>query len=128
LGEGHALSHAGPSDTDAHQQLVTRQTWHSQLLADFLTRLSQIPEGAGSVLDNTLVLWGNEVSQGNTHSHENMPFLMMGGGFYFRTGRYLKYESASHHDLMVSILNAFGVETTTFGQPDLCHGPLPNLV
>jgi hypothetical protein len=128
LGEGHALSHAGPSDTDAHQQLVARQTWHSQLLADFLTRLSQIPEGAGSVLDNTLVLWGNEVSQGNTHSHENMPFVMMGGGFYFRTGRYLKYESASHNDLLVSILNAFGVDATTFGQPDLCHGPLPNLV
>ena len=128
LGEGHALSHEGPSDADAHLELVTRQTWHSQMLANFLTRLSQIPEGSGSVLDNTLVLWGNEVSEGNTHSHQNMPFVMMGGGWHFRTGRYLQYQSASHNDLLVSVLNALGVNATTFGQADLCHGPLANLV
>jgi hypothetical protein len=128
LGEGHALSHAGPSDADAHQQLVTRQTWHSQMLSHFLTRLSQIPEGSGSVLDNTLVLWGNEVSEGNTHSHLNMPFLMVGGGWYFRTGRYIQYQSASHNDLLVSVLNALGVDAKTFGQADMCHGPLANLV
>jgi hypothetical protein len=128
LGEGHALSHAGPSDADAHQQLVARQTWHSQMLANFLTRLSQIPEGSGSVLDNTLVLWGNEVSEGNTHSHLNMPFLMVGGGWHFRTGRYIQYQSASHNDLLVSVLNALGVATQSFGQADICHGPLANLV
>jgi hypothetical protein len=128
LGEGHALSHAGPSDADAHLELVARQTWHSQMLANFLTRLSQIPEGSGSVLDNTLVLWGNEVSQGNTHSHLNMPFLMVGGGWYFRTGRYIQYQSASHNDLLVSVLNALGVNATSFGQADLCRGPLANLI
>ncbi|MEO8978731.1 MAG: DUF1552 domain-containing protein [Polyangiaceae bacterium] len=128
LGEGHALSHEGPSDADAHMELVTRQTWHSQMLADFLTRLSQIPEGDGTVLDNTLVLWGNEVSEGNTHSHANMPFLMAGGGWYFRTGRYIQYQDASHNDLLVSVLNAMGDSSTTFGQADTCHGALPNLV
>lgn len=128
LGEGHALSHQGPSDPDAHLELVTRQTWHSQMLANFLTRLSQIPEGSGSVLDNTLVLWGNEVSEGNTHSHKSMPFVTVGGGWYFRTGRYIQYQSASHNDLLVSVLNAFGIEATTFGEADMCDGPLPNLV
>jgi Protein of unknown function (DUF1552) len=128
MGEGHALSHEGPSDADAFAQLVLRQTWHSQMLANFLERLSQIPEGSGTVLDNTLVLWGNEVAEGNTHSHLNMPFVMAGGGWYFRTGRSLQYSSASHNDLLVSVLNAMGVEATTFGQADMCKGPLPNLV
>jgi len=128
LGEGHALSHMGPSDNDAHSQLVTRQTWHSQLLANFLTRLSQIPEGSGSVLDNTLVLWGNEVSEGNTHSHQSIPFLLAGGGWYFRTGRSLQYTNAPHNNLLVSVLNAMGVPATTFGQADLCDGPLSGLV
>ena len=128
LGEGHALSHEGPSDSQAVVELVARQTWHSQMLANFLTRLSQIPEGSGSVLDNTLVLWGNEVSEGNTHSHANMPFLMAGGGWYFRTGRSVRYTAASHNDLLVSVLNAMGNPTKTFGQPDTCHGALPNLV
>ncbi|HET7544665.1 MAG TPA: DUF1552 domain-containing protein [Polyangiaceae bacterium] len=128
MGEGHALSHMGPSDQDAFQQLVSRQTWHSQMLAKFLTRLSQIPEGSGTVLDNTLVLWGNEVSEGNTHSHESIPFLLAGGGWYFRTGRALSYTNASHNDLLVSVLNAMGLPATTFGQADLCKGPLPGLV
>jgi len=128
LGEGHALSHMGPSDDDARTQLVSRQTWHSQMLANFLTRLSQIPEGSGTVLDNTLVLWGNEVSEGNTHSHQSIPFLMAGGGWYFRTGRALQYSNNSHNDLLVSVLNAMGAPTMTFGQPDLCGGPLANLV
>ena len=64
LGEGHALSHEGPSDPDAHLELVTRQTWHAQMLANFLTRLSQIPEGSGTVLDNTLVLSGQRSIRG----------------------------------------------------------------
>jgi uncharacterized protein DUF1552 len=128
LGEGHALSHMGPSDSTAFQELVSRQTWHSQLLANFLTRLSEIPEGSGSVLDNTLVLWGNEVAQGNTHSHDNLPFLMAGGGWHFRTGRALEYMNASHNDLLVSVLNAMGIPATSFGQADLCRGALPNLV
>ena len=128
MGEGHALSHMGPSDDGARQELVTRQTWHSRTLAKFLTRLSQIQEGSGSVLDNTLLLWGNEVSEGNTHSHESIPFLLAGGSWYFRTGRALEYSNASHNALLVSVLNAMGVAATSFGQADLCKGPLSGLV
>lgn len=114
MDEGHSLSHAGPSDTSAHDQLIRRQTWHSGRLAYLMSRLANIQEADGSsVLDNTLVLWGNEVSLGYTHSHENMPFLMAGGGWHFRTGRYIRYQNASHNDLLVSVLNAMGVPATT---------------
>jgi hypothetical protein len=129
LGEGHALSHSGPSDVDAHDQLIRRQTWHSGRLAYLLSRLASIPEVDGTtVLDNTLVLWGNEVSLGYTHSHENMPFLLAGGGWHFRTGRYITYQSAPHNNLLVSVLNAMGLPNTTFGQTDLSTGPLSGLV
>ncbi|HKO47665.1 MAG TPA: DUF1552 domain-containing protein [Polyangiaceae bacterium] len=128
MGEGHALSHQGPSDTNAYNELVSRQSWHSQALANFLTRLSQIPEGSGTVLDNTLLVWGNEISEGNTHSHNNLPFVTAGGGWHFRTGRSIQYSGASHNDLLVSVLNAMGVPATTFGKADLCKGPLPGLV
>jgi hypothetical protein len=128
-GEGHALSHSGPSDMDAHDQLIRRQTWHSGRLAYLLSRLASIPEVDGTtVLDNTLVLWGNEVSLGYTHSHENMPFLLAGGGWHFRTGRYITYQGAPHNNLLVSVLNAMGLPDTTFGQTDLCTGPLSGLV
>lgn len=127
-GEGHSLSHAGPSNTAASAELIRRHTWHASLIARLFDRLSEIPEGDGTALDNTLLVWGNEVSEGNVHSHVNMPFLLGGGGWYFRTGRYVQYQNASHSDLLVSILNAMGVEATTFGLPEYCTGPLSGLV
>lgn len=127
--EGHTLSHAGPSDVEAHDELVSRQTWHAARLAHLLARLAEIPEADGtSVLDNTLILWGNEVSQGNTHSHANMPFLLAGGSWYFRTGRYVQYQGAPHNNLLVSVLNAMGVPATSFGDPEFCSGALSGLV
>jgi hypothetical protein len=128
LGEGHSLSHTGASDMEAKGQLLRRQAWHSSLIAHLFDRLAVVPQGEGSVLDNTLLFWGNEVSMGTTHTHDNMPFLVAGGGWAFRTGRYLKYTGASHADLLISLLNAMGVEQTVFGTPETCTGPLPGLV
>jgi hypothetical protein len=127
LGEGHTLSHSGPSDAAAKTQLTTRARWHASLVARLLENLSKIPEGPGSALDNLLLLWGNEVSEGATHTHDNMPFLLAGGGWAFRTGRYLRYGGESHADLLVSVLNAMGVDQQTFGSADFCKGPLSGL-
>lgn len=128
LGEGHVLSHSGTSDMSAKEQLIRRQQWHSGLLAHLFDRLALIPEGEGTALDNTLVLWGNEVSQGTTHTHDNMPLLLAGGSWAFRTGRYLQYQGDSHANLLVSVLNAMGVEQTTFGDANFCTGALAGLV
>jgi hypothetical protein len=129
MGEGHNLSHSGPSDTNARDERVRRQVWEAGRLAYFLTRLAQYPDVDGtSVLDNTLVLWGNEVSLGYTHAHENIPFLMVGGSWHFRTGRHITYPGASHGDLLVSVLNAMGVPATSFGLPEFSSGPLAGLV
>jgi hypothetical protein len=128
MGEGHSLSHSGASDMDAKVQLLKRQAWHSSLIAHLFDRLSVTSEGEGTVLDSTLLFWGNEVSMGTTHSHDNMPFVLAGGTWAFRTGRYLQYQGNSHADLLVSLLNAMGVQDTTFGLAQFCTGPLPGLV
>jgi Protein of unknown function (DUF1552) len=128
MGEGHALSHSGAGDPDAKAQLLSRQNWHSSLIARLFDKLAVVAEGEGTVLDNTLLFWGNEVSMGTTHSHDNMPFLVAGGGWAFRTGRYVQYKGNSHADLLVSLLNAMGVPDKTFGDPSFCTGPLPGLV
>jgi hypothetical protein len=127
-GEGHALSHSGASDADAKTQLLNRQNWHSSLIARLFDKLSVIAEGDGSVLDNTLLFWGNEVSMGTTHSHDNMPFLVAGGKWAFRTGRYVQYTGNSHGDLLVSLLNAMGVADKVFGDARFCTGALSGLV
>jgi hypothetical protein len=127
-GEGHLLSHSGVSDEVSRVQLVARDAFHSSQLARLLTRLSEIPEGDGTALDNTLVIWGNDVAVGSTHAHTDMPFVLAGGGWHFRTGRALTYTGASHSDLLVSVLNAMGVPATTFGNPSVCTGDLTGLV
>jgi hypothetical protein len=126
-GEGHALSHAGP--TSAREPLVARAKWHAQQLAYFMSLLQSIPEGDGTVLDNTAIVWGNEVSIGNTHTLTNMPYLIAGSaGGAINTGRYLAFESASTNDLLSAIVNAYGIDTQTFGHPDYAAAPLPGVL
>ena len=127
--EGHPLSHNPQSSPDSRAEFVARAKWHSGLVARLFDKLSQIPEGDGTAADNTLLVWCSEVAQGDTHSHVNMPFMLMGGGWHFPTGRYIQSTpGTSHSNLLVSILNAMGVETNTFGIPDFCQGPLTGLV
>ncbi len=125
--DGHTLSHLGDSDPQK-PQIISRDSWTASQLAYLLGKLKAIKEGAGTMLDNTLVLWTSEISVGNTHSQTDMPFVLAGRAGGLRTGRFLQYDHASHNDLLVSVLNAMGVEETTFGLPAFCHGPLPGLL
>ncbi len=127
-GSGHTLSHAGPSDLDAREQMIVRRRWIAQQLADFMTLLDSIPEGNGSVLDNTLIVWGNELGRGNTHTHSDIPFLLAGGaGGALRMGRFLDFGGRPHGQLLVSLLQALGIDAETFGHPDYAPGPLSGL-
>jgi hypothetical protein len=129
MGDGHELSHAGDTDAGAWAEWSTREAWYSEQFAYLLGKLAAIPEGAGTMLDHTLILWANELAQGNTHSHNRMPFVLAGSaGGVIETGRLLTYAGLPHNNLLVSVLNAFGVEATTFGAPEHCTGPLDGLV
>lgn len=123
----HNLTHYSDGDP-TRAQVGTRDTWQAGVLAGMLQELSNIQEADGSnALDHTLLLWGSDVSRGNTHAHDNMPFVLAGGGAGFRMGRYAKWQGAFHNDLLVSIINGFGGNVTTFGNPSFCSGPLSNL-
>lgn len=123
----HNLTHYADGDP-MRAQVGTRDTWQAGVLAGLLQELSAIPEADGSTaLDHTLLLWGTDVSRGNTHSHDDMPFVLAGGGAGFRMGRFVKWNNAFHNDLLVSIVNGFGGSLTTYGNPAFCRGPLPNL-
>jgi len=121
--EGHSLSHSGDSNTEAWAHLAARQQWHAQELAYLMDRLAAIPEGDGSVLDSTLILWGNEVAKGNTHSLDNIPYLMAGSaGGALATGQFLDLGGISNSRLLLTILKAYGFAGETFGHPDYADG------
>ena len=78
------------------------------------------------MLDNTLIVWTNELGQGNTHTLDNIPFVLVGGGLGFGTGLSLHLEKTPHNRLWLSIAHAFGHDLKAFGNPALCGaGPLP---
>lgn len=128
--EHHSLSHSGSSDTASQTKLARVHRWYTEQFAYLLTKLAAVPEGDGTMLDNTAILWGTDVAYGNSHSDAPMPFVLAGGAQKaWRTGRYLKFpQDTPHNNLLVSILNAMDVDTRTFGKPEACTGPLSGLV
>jgi hypothetical protein len=129
--EHHELSHAGDDDAAANEKLVKINAWHSEQVKYVLDQLELAKEVDGSsMLDNTLLLWGNELGAGNSHTYKDIPWVLAGGaGGYFKMGRYVKYPDLPHNDLLVSVCNAMGLDdVTTFGIPGVCTGPLPRLL
>lgn len=123
----HNISHYGDGDP-TRQLLSLRDNWVSQQLARILAGLKDITDADGTnALQNTLVLWGSDVSRGNVHAHDDMPFVLAGGGAGFRMGRSVRWTAQYHNDLLVSILRAFGGTQMTYGDPNFCRGPLANL-
>jgi hypothetical protein len=133
INEGHHdLSHLGDDDAVAQGKLERINHWYAAQFAALIAGLKAIPEGDGTMLDNTLLLWCNELAKGNVHGHADAPYVLAGrAGGGLRTGRFLSFAggaSVSHNDLLVSLLNALGLPDTTFGNPDWCQGPLSGLV
>lgn len=123
----HSMSHLGASNESAQNELISACRWYAEQFRDFLAMLDSVPEGDGTLLDHTIVLWNTEVAAGNSHTYRNMPYVLAGGTHHFRTGRYLSFDGEPHNPLLVSICQAMGVEVTTFGDPDYGSGPLPGL-
>ena len=78
------------------------------------------------MLDNTIVLLCSEIADGNTHSHDDMGFVLGGGGNALHTGRIYDFGYRRHADLLLTIGNALGDPMTWFG--DSSSGALPGLL
>ncbi len=125
--EHHGTSHCSDSDSANIENLVLINIWHAVQVNYMLDSLAATTDSDGSpMLDNTVLLWGNELGVGNTHDYKNIPWLVAGGGGgAIKSGRYLQYPDVPHNDLLVSICNAMGFsDVTTFGIPGVCTGPL----
>jgi len=114
----HQASHYGQTSDPKFEDYVKQRTWFVEQFAYMLDQLKARPEGAGTMLDHTIVLLCSEVSDGNVHSHDDMPFILAGGGAgSIRTGRLLEMGGRRHSDLLGSIAHAMGDgSVTTYGQ------------
>ena len=125
INEGHhQLSHDPDLNVESQEKLAKINVWLCEQIASFAKRLADTPEpgGSGSMLDHTTILWTNELGKGNSHSHDNIPFILCGGGLGLKSGRALQFDNVAHNRLWLSIAHAFGHNISTFGNPSLCHG------
>ena len=132
IDEGHhTISHEPDSNEEAYEQLVKINTWYSEQVAYMAQKLKDTPEpgGDGNMLDHTTIIWTNELGKGNSHTRNSIPFVMVGGGLGYKTGRSLNFGGQPHNRLLLSIAEAMGAPEKTFGNPDYCgDGPLTGLL
>lgn len=123
----HSLSHDPDLNDGSQEKLAKINVWFAEQIAALARKLADTPEpgGPGSMLDHTTILWTNELGKGNSHTLENIPFVLLGGGLGFKSGRAVIVEKTPHNRLWMSIARAFGHELKAFGNPKLCEqGPL----
>lgn len=126
----HDLSHKPDNDEDSQTKLTKINKWFCEQLAYLVKCLDETPEpgGSGSLLDNTTIVWTNELGQGNSHTLNNIPFVLVGNGLDFRMGRSLKFPQVPHNRLLMTLAHGMGHRIERFGNPDFCgSGPLSEL-
>jgi len=121
----HTISHL---DGDHRAELLQIDQWYAEQFAYLISALDSIPEGNGTLLDSTLVVWGREMGQTN-HRMQPVNLILAGGARGgLQTGRFLSFDNEQHAKLLVSIAQLMGLATTSVGNINPDSGPLPGLV
>ncbi len=110
----HNLSHHGKSEKKL-SQLKAIDEWHMKLLANLFTQLQGVNEGGETLLDRTMILYGSNLGNANTHVTTNLPTLFAGGGF--KHGQHLAFDNRHNYplpNLFVSMLQRLGLEVDRF--------------
>jgi hypothetical protein len=112
----HSMSHHGnnPEKIAVFSKL---NTYHVETLAYFLNKLRATPDGDGTLLDHSIVLYGSGMSDGNTHNNYNVPVVVVGGrGQQMKGNRHLTYPKGTPlANLSLSLMDKFGVNLEKFG-------------
>ena len=114
-GHHQTSHHENKEDKINEYKRITR--WHVEQYAYFLGKLNSIQEGEGTLLDNSMILLGSSISDGNRHDPNNLPLVLAGNaGGALKTGQHIANEKNTPLcNLYVDMLNAMGVNETEFG-------------
>ena len=112
----HSVSHH-QNKAEKKEKIAKINTYHVQHLAKFLEKLQSTPDGDGSLLDHTMLLYGSGLSDGNRHNHSPLPILLLGGAAgRVRGGRHIQYvPETPMTNLLLTMLDRVGVPTEQLG-------------
>ena len=112
----HALSHH-QNNGPKLERLAHVQTYHTTAFARFVKKLAEMPDGDGSMLDHSILLYGSNMSNSNAHDHFPLPMALVGGGCgKLKGGQHLKYPDRTPvSNLLLTVLNRAGVPVESLG-------------
>jgi hypothetical protein len=112
----HEISHHGNND-EKQQQISQINKFHMELFRYFVEKLNSVSEGESTLLDNTLIVYGSGIADGNRHDHGGLPIMTLGsGGGRFVTGQHLEFEKETPlTNLYMSILDQAGSKAESIG-------------
>src|SRR5690606_315746 len=112
----HALSHH-QNNAAKLERLLRVQVYHSRAFARFVQKLADMPDGDGSMLDHSILLYGSNMSNSNAHDHFPLPSAVIGGGCgKLKGGQHLRYEDRTPvTNLLVTLLERAGVPVDSLG-------------
>ncbi len=115
----HPTSHHG-NDPVKVEKISKINTFHVSLFAQFIEKLRATPDGEGSLLDNTIYLYGSGMGNPSLHDHVNLPILVAGGAATgLRGGQHIRYEDGTPlANLHLTLLDRAGVHLDSFGDSD----------
>ncbi len=117
VAEGHHdMSHHGGS-MQKKSKIQKINQFHIEQVAYLLGKLQAVKEGNGTLLDNSMIVYGSGISDGNRHNHDDLPILLAGkGGGTLKTGRHLRYPRETPlMNLYLNLLDRMGVRVDSFG-------------
>ena len=123
----HGITHQGSDGQPTHDAI---HSWYIEQIGNLLDDLDSLPEGDGTVLDNSIVLWvGGEQGSSTNHSFDDMCYVLFGkGGGVLDAGKHVEYDGRSANDLMITVQNAMGLEDDAFGEQEFVQGALPGIL
>jgi uncharacterized protein DUF1552 len=121
----------GCDDVDGYENMLFEiDRWHAGKLARLLQKLDSVVEANGrTVLDNSVIMYTNELSNGRAHSFMDLPYILAGSaGGFFKQGEYVRLgraqnpsgddQVAPHNKLLNTLVNAMGIQSDWFGAPE----------
>jgi hypothetical protein len=112
----HGISHHRNNE-ELIEKLAKINRFHMEQFAYFIDKLSRMQDGDGTLLDHSMILYGSGLSDGNRHTHHDLPALMLGSGNgSWKTGRHLQYpKDTPMNNLFVTMLDRVGVQAEKLG-------------
>ena len=112
----HPMSHH-QNDPDKLQKLSKINVFHTQQFAYFVEKMRATPDGDGSLLDHSMLLYGSAISDSNVHMHDNLPLVLVGGAAgRIKGGRHLVYPKGTPvTNLFLNMLDKLGVPAENLG-------------